>query len=734
MKSESGRIRNRVIGLACAAFLLAGSDIRGAIDVDMALNDQGFVSFDHFRAALELNNTGDAVFDAQIFGILEVGGQYFFWPEFTQDVRFGTEDIETGETSIEILDFDFPDIDTFIPFGPMYFWGAWYKTPETYGYDVTEFWLDDAHKWTPTPTPTPVPPTETPAPTLTPTPSSTVTPTQPCTPYPVSGAITNETIWGMTSPSECGEYLVEGDITIHAGGILSIEAGVQVFFSAGTRMIVGGTASDDVGTLFVDGTDDVPVIFTGQTETPGFWSGVRFNPYASADTLLDRCHIRYGGTMTHPGVVIEGSDVTLNVCYVEHSAGTGVQVRQNASPTLTYLVVHDNALHGFHCQNSDPLIRACDIYANEYYGIFIDGALGAYVEDCDIHHNQLSGVKINVSATDASISDTIFTSNNDYAVRCFASDLGAITGLSGNDNLYDLIYAGGDAITDVSIWSPSTFPILIHGEVTVAGVDGETAGLMLQAGLDLSFEATSGMTIGSVSVANPGYLDVNGTVAQPVEIGPDPRETPSPGMWRGIRFLSASVDAQCQIQHAVIEFGGSASSGLIECHAASPSIEFCEFSESAHAGILCDTASSPSIADCVIQGNVTYGIFCSGAGTNPEIIRNEFLFNATAIYCASGSLPVVSGTAETANSFANNSNWAVQNADPATCIPASYNYWGSSNGPDDDLSGVDGCVNAANNNDPGQNVSEDVDYTPWAAAFNRAPAQSSRTRCPPRRN
>ena len=39
------------------------------------------------------------------------------------------------------LEFDFPDIDDVIPFGPMSFWGAWYVDLDHYGYDVKEFWM-----------------------------------------------------------------------------------------------------------------------------------------------------------------------------------------------------------------------------------------------------------------------------------------------------------------------------------------------------------------------------------------------------------------------------------------------------------------------------------------------------------------------------------------------------------------------------------------------------------------
>ena len=156
-----------------------------AMDVEMILNDGGFVSFDHFKAELYLNNHDAAVPDAWIFGILEIAGEYYYWPDFLTDVNYRELTVEPGEAYLTFLEFDFPDIDDVIPFGPMNFWGAWYVDIDHYGYDVKEFWLDEAHKWTPTPTETPVPPTATFTPTATHTPTMTpVPPTYTFTPTP----------------------------------------------------------------------------------------------------------------------------------------------------------------------------------------------------------------------------------------------------------------------------------------------------------------------------------------------------------------------------------------------------------------------------------------------------------------------------------------------------------------------------------------------------------------------
>ena len=173
--------QKRVIGLTTFIFIfIIPTTISAAVIVDLCLNDGGFVSFDHFKSELYLNNQGASVQEAKIFGILEIFGAYYFWPTFTQEVNFLETDILEGEASIVFLEFNFPDIDDYVPFGPMYFWGAWFLNEIYYGYDFQEFWLDSEHKWTPTPRPTDTPvPTETPTPTPSATQSipPTVTPT-----------------------------------------------------------------------------------------------------------------------------------------------------------------------------------------------------------------------------------------------------------------------------------------------------------------------------------------------------------------------------------------------------------------------------------------------------------------------------------------------------------------------------------------------------------------------------
>ncbi len=165
-------MKHLLLVLACISFILTG--LFGAlpcsaqsVDFELRLNDGGFVSFDPFEVEIVFRNSGDVLPDARVFAILEVFGEFFFWPDFSSRFDYEVMDILAGETNLTVLNFTFPDIDDFIPLGPLYFWGAWFQEQDNQGIDVIEFWLDEDHKWTPTPpplTPTPTSPPMTPTP------------------------------------------------------------------------------------------------------------------------------------------------------------------------------------------------------------------------------------------------------------------------------------------------------------------------------------------------------------------------------------------------------------------------------------------------------------------------------------------------------------------------------------------------------------------------------------------
>jgi len=175
MKTVLYGLSSQLILLFIIFILFLSPSVSASIEIEMKLNNSGFESYDYFIAMLHFNNSGNKIQDAQIFGILDIFGDYYFSPEFTADVSFLILDLPFGEFDVTLLEFIFPDISEYDSFGPIVFWGAWYVDSNSFGFDRDIFWLGPQHKASPTPVQTPVP-TETPIPTETPMPTPTSIP------------------------------------------------------------------------------------------------------------------------------------------------------------------------------------------------------------------------------------------------------------------------------------------------------------------------------------------------------------------------------------------------------------------------------------------------------------------------------------------------------------------------------------------------------------------------------
>jgi hypothetical protein len=119
----------------------------------------------------------------------------------------------------------------------------------------------------------------------------------------VSGAIEADVSWNVAS----SPYEVVGDVIVRNDATLTIEPGVQIRFSPGTKLSVG-TGSLGGGTLVADGEQGNPISFTSRqgSPSPGDWVGISFLPSAVpavfagetyvSGSLLRHCVVEYAQT------------------------------------------------------------------------------------------------------------------------------------------------------------------------------------------------------------------------------------------------------------------------------------------------------------------------------------------------------------------------------------------------------------------------------------------------------
>ena len=116
-------------------------------------------------------------------------------------------------------------------------------------------------------------------------------------------------------------------VTIAPTGTLTIEPGVSVLFGEARDITVKGT-------LNAIGTAAEPILFSGETitpgvpPTPGWWINLNFigTPEHHAVGNLAYATVEYGGYGGSAMISIENADVIFNHCILRYSAGDAIEV------------------------------------------------------------------------------------------------------------------------------------------------------------------------------------------------------------------------------------------------------------------------------------------------------------------------------------------------------------------------------------------------------------------------
>lgn len=87
-----------------------------------------------------------------------------------------------------------------------------------------------------------------------------------------------------------GCYRVERDIVVDNFGVLKLQPGVVLQFAAGSKLLI-----ESRGRLMSEGTDDNPVVLTGQQARKGWWWGVQFNRSDDSRNIISRTVVEYHG-------------------------------------------------------------------------------------------------------------------------------------------------------------------------------------------------------------------------------------------------------------------------------------------------------------------------------------------------------------------------------------------------------------------------------------------------------
>lgn len=132
----------------------------------------------------------------------------------------------------------------------------------------------------------------------------------------VSSSITNPVWTAENSP-----YIISGTIEVTKGAVLKIEAGTEIRFNPGAKILVNGE-------LDVNGTTDNPVMMTLNTasSTTGIWNGIEFTPDSVDATMADGQYVS--------GSIIKNAIIRF---------GTGIKC-DDASPYIANNQIMNNSI------------------------------------------------------------------------------------------------------------------------------------------------------------------------------------------------------------------------------------------------------------------------------------------------------------------------------------------------------------------------------------------------------
>ncbi|WP_426166046.1 hypothetical protein [Pseudoduganella sp. R-34] len=147
---------------------------------------------------------------------------------------------------------------------------------------------------------------------------------------------TNQTWSASGSP-----YIVDADVAIEAGAVLTIQPGVTVRMGVNANLVVSN------GTLRAEGSAATPIVLTASSDIPGgspsagAWGNLSFQEGTSTATRLEWVQVNYG-----KGIRIQGASPTLNYVDIRNSSGAAIQMELRSSPSGVGLQASGNAVNG----------------------------------------------------------------------------------------------------------------------------------------------------------------------------------------------------------------------------------------------------------------------------------------------------------------------------------------------------------------------------------------------------
>lgn len=217
-------------------------------------------------------------------------------------------------------------------------------------------------------------------------------------PTSVSGTISTSTQWTKDN----SPYVIQSDVTVAPGAVLTIDAGVEVQFVVPAGAKPGSTPNLVIrGGLRAIGNSTGWVSFSSQTNG-ALWGAIYFYNSDPANSALQVCTIKGGR------VVCNGSSPTISQCIL-FGGKSGVEVMANSQPQILGNKITANSVGiALLDATANPTISNNQIYNNNF-GFYLKD-FGTPTVTGNVIYNNLKYNMVNYSAK------TLMAPNNDFKI------------------------------------------------------------------------------------------------------------------------------------------------------------------------------------------------------------------------------------------------------------------------------------------------------------------------------
>jgi parallel beta-helix repeat protein len=477
----------------------------------------------------------------------------------------------------------------------------------------------------------------------------------------VSGAISADTTWAA------GVFYVSNHLWVNAGVTLTIEPGVIVKFAQNRYLSVSGT-------LNAVGTGGSPIVFTAYTDdsyggdsngdgasagTPGYWDRIQFSNTSSS--RLEHVVVRYGGSGNSGSIHMNQSDVPVISSEITEGSSFGIYAYYS-SPLIEGNTIANHGSYGiYHYQGTSAVDRDNTITGNDY-GIYVRYATPT-IDGNTITNNAAYGIYYYDARNAPPITNNTITGNQVPVRLPFSSLPDSSAGNILAPNSRDQIEFWGNTLSRTLTLSAD--PVSVYYQVGGTAAVAAGAKLTLEPGVVWKFAANTGFDVhGALYAAGTASEKIVFTSYQDDTFGGDTNGdgfgTGQPGDWQRIYFSDSVLGFLTRLEHCLVRFGGSGSTGALYVSRSDISVISTEITESSSYGIYIYDSSplikgntisangddgiyvyqaTPLIEDNTITDNEDWGIYFTHAQPAPVITGNTVTGNLQGVMLPASALP-----------------------------------------------------------------------------------------------